>query len=151
MTLTIAPHLNLPGTARAALGFYQIVFGGHVHVMTYAEFGVPQDAPDAGKVVFGQLQTDQGVRVLAYDIPGRTDTLPGSTARTQGLTTTDQPFFLSVEGDTLEETTRYWDGLSEGATIVEPLTTSAWSAGFGMLTDQFGVTWIIGVRSNGAA
>ena len=28
-----------------------------------------------------------------------------------------------------------------GAVIVEPLAASAWSAGFGMLTDRFGVTW----------
>ncbi len=29
--------------------------------------------------------------------------------------------------------------------IVEPLAASAWSAGFGMLTDRFGVTWSISV------
>ena len=40
---------------------------------------------------------------------------------------------------------RYWDQLSDGATIVESLAASALSARFGMLTDRFGVTWILGV------
>ena len=41
----------------------------------------------------------------------------------------------------------YWDRLSEGATIVEPLAASAWSPGFGMLTDSFGVTWVIDIAA----
>ena len=30
---------------------------------------------------------------------------------------------------------------------VEPLAASAWSAGFGMLTDRFGVTWSVSVAA----
>jgi PhnB protein len=30
--------------------------------------------------------------------------------------------------------------------VIEPLAASAWSAGFGMLTDRFGVTWSLDVR-----
>ncbi|MYR62389.1 VOC family protein, partial [Streptomyces sp. SID625] len=31
--------------------------------------------------------------------------------------------------------------------VVEPLAASAWSAGFGMLTDRFGVTWVLDVAA----
>ena len=41
MTLSTATHLNFPGTARAALDFYQRVFGGQVMTTTYAEVGMP--------------------------------------------------------------------------------------------------------------
>ncbi|GAB2859472.1 hypothetical protein [Nocardioides pacificus] len=34
-----------------------------------------------------------------------------------------------------------------GATIVEPLAASAWAPGFGMLTDRFGVTWVLDVAA----
>lgn len=145
MALTTTTHLNFPGTARAALDFYQSVFGGHVHATTYAEVGMPPEAPDAGRVVFGQLEADSGFRVMAYDIPGRTEPFTGTTRRDQGATVTDQPFFLSVRGETLDEVTGYWEALSEGATVLEPLAASAWSPGFGMLTDRFGITWSIDV------
>ena len=90
MALATTTHLNFPGTARAALDFYRSVFGGRVHTTTYGELGMPQDAPDAGKVVFGELRADNGFRVMAYDIPGRDSGFTGSTRREQGTTVTDR-------------------------------------------------------------
>lgn len=55
--------------------------------------------------------------------------------------------FVFINADTLEEAQGYWDKLGTDATIVEPLAASAWNAGFGMLTDRFGVTWSVGVTS----
>lgn len=147
MTITTTTHLNFPGTARAALEFYRTVFGGDVFATTYGELGMPAELPDAAKVVFGQLQAPNGFRVMAYDIPGRTDGFGGGTHRENGTTITDQPFFLSLRAESLAEATGYWEGLAEGATIVEPLASSAWSAGFGMLTDRFGVTWVVDVAT----
>lgn len=150
MTLTATTHLNFRGDARAALEFYQSVFGGDLVVTTYGDFGMPKEAPGAASVVFGQVASADGFRLLAYDIPGQTGGSPdnaGSTRRENGVTMTDQPFFVSVEGGSLEEVQGYWDKLSSGASIVEPLAASAWSAGFGMLTDRFGVTWILGVAA----
>jgi PhnB protein len=87
---------------------------------------------------------------MAYDIPGPSDASvgsAGSTYRENGATITDKPFFVSVRGATLEEVQGYWEKLSARASIVEPLAASAWSPGFGMLTDPFGVTWILDVAA----
>lgn len=149
MTLTTTTHLNLPGTARAALDFYRSVFGGEVHLTTYAEVGMPADAPDADKIVFGGLVAGNGFRVMAYDVPGWTEAPAGATRRERGATITDRPFFLSVRADTLEELSGRWEDLSVGAQVIEPLAASAWSAGFGMLADRFGVTWILDVQPSG--
>ena len=54
---------------------------------------------------------------------------------------------MSVNADTLDEAQGYWDKLANGSTVLEPLGASAWSAGFGMLTDRFGVTWSVGVTA----
>ena len=70
-----------------------------------------------------------------------------STRRENNATLTDQALFVSINADTLEEAQGYWDKLGTDATIVEPLAASAWNAGFGMLTDRFGVTWSVGVTS----
>lgn len=153
MSLTATTHLNFRGDARAALEFYHSVFGGQIALTTYGDVGMPKDAPGADGVVFGQVATTDGFRVLAYDVPGPSGgaaQAAGTTRRENGVTITDQAFFVSVEGESLEEVQGYWDDLAAGASIVEPLAASAWSAGFGMLTDRFGVTWILGVAAGSA-
>jgi PhnB protein len=150
MSMKTTTHLNFRGEARAALGFYGSVFGGPVMIATYGDLGMPKEAPGADNVVFGQVETEDGFRVMAYDIPGQPDGAArsaGSTYRENGATFTDQPFFVSVRGETLEEVRGYWEKLSAGASIVEPLAASPWSPGFGMLTDGFGVTWILDVAA----
>lgn len=151
MSITTTPHLNFRGDARAALGFYSSVFSGQMMIKTYGDFGMPADAPGAADVVFGQVVSANGFRVLAYDIPGQSGGSAGtggSTHRENGATITDQTFFVSVEGETLDEVRGYWEKLSVGSTIVEPLAASTFSAGFGMLTDSFDVTWILGVAAD---
>lgn len=150
MSITTTTHLNFRGTARAALEFYGGVFGGEVSVATYGDVGMPKDAPGADKVVFGSVSSPNGFRIMAYDVPGVADPGPagpaGSTRRENGATITDRPFFVSVRGASLEEVAAYWERLGDGAEIVEPLAASAWSPGFGMLADRFGVTWVLDVE-----
>ncbi|MFT0137159.1 VOC family protein, partial [Alcanivoracaceae bacterium MT1] len=93
MTIQTTTHLNFRGDARQALEFYQSVFGGHVVINTYADFGMPADAPGADKVVFGLVTAGNGFRVMGYDIPGQTEGSiagGGSTRRENNTTITDQ-------------------------------------------------------------
>lgn len=148
MTIQTTTHLNFRGDARQALEFYQSVFGGHTVLNTYADFGMPAELPGADKIVFGLVTAENGFRVMGYDIPGESEgTIAGggSTRRENNTTITDQAFFVAIESDVLEELQGYWDALAVDAIIIEPLAASAWSAGFGMLTDQFGVTWSVSV------
>lgn len=150
MTIQTTTHLNFRGDARAALEFYQSVFGGHLVVNTYGDFGMPAEVPGSDKVVFGLVAAENGFRVMGYDVPGLTDgpiVGGGSTRRENGTTVTDQAVFVSLSAGTLEELQGHWDALAVGAVVVEPLAASAWSAGFGMLTDRFGVTWSISVSA----
>lgn len=151
MSIQSTTHLNFLGDARAALEFYGFVFGGHVVINTYADFGMPAGIPGSDKVVFGLVAAENGFRIMGYDIPGRTEggiAGGGATRRENHTTVTDQALFVSLGSDSLEELQGYWDGLAGDATIVEPFAASAWSAGFGMLTDQFGVTWSVSVTAN---
>ncbi|PPG27013.1 VOC family protein [Pseudoclavibacter sp. RFBB5] len=149
MSITTTTHLNFTGTARAALEFYAEVFGGEVSIATYAQFGMPAELPGASNVVFGRVDAPNGFRVLAYDTPGRPGEglagTAGETRREQGATVTSAPFFLAASGETLDEVTGYWEALSGGADVIKPLAASAWSPGFGMLRDRFGVTWVLDV------
>ncbi|GAB2443007.1 VOC family protein [Nocardia tengchongensis] len=148
MSVNAVAHLNFHGQARAALEFYQSVFGGQITIATYGDFGMPAEAPGATNVVFGQVVADNGFRVMAYDVPGPDAPVAAgvpTTRRENGTTITAEPFFLSVRGDTVEEVGALWKGLAQDATVIEEFAGAQWTPGFGMLRDRFGVTWILDV------
>lgn len=150
MSVNAVTHLNFRGNARHALAFYHTVFGGDLVIATYADFGAPKDTPDADKVVWGQVAADSGFRVMAYDVPSveqPTQLSERSTRRENGMTLTQEPFFISLRGESVNEISALWEKLSEGATVVEPIAQAQWAPLFGMLTDRFGVTWVVDVVS----
>lgn len=134
MTVHTTPHLNFRGEARAALTFYAGVFGGEPTIVTYADMGAPVGPAEAGQVVWGQVATEAGFSVMAYDVPPNLDWHPGTI-----------PFFVSVRGTDPAELTRYWTGLAEGATVIQPIGPSAWAPLYGMLKDRFGITWVLDI------
>ncbi|MEV0247091.1 VOC family protein [Nocardia sp. NPDC050712] len=150
MSVHAVTHLNFHGQARAALEFYQSVFGGQATVITYGDFGMPAAAPDAAKVVYGEVVADNGFRVMAYDVPGETVPVAEAavtTRREHGTTVTAEPFFVSVRGETVEEVGALWQGLAAGAAVIEEYGPAQWAPAFGMLRDRFGVTWILDVAA----
>jgi PhnB protein len=135
MTVTTTTHLNFRGEARSALELYQTVFGGQLVAVTYADAHNVADPSEADQVMWGQVASEAGFRVMAYDVPGHT-------AYERGV----NPVFVSVRGTDGAELRGYWDTLAEGATVVVPLAEAAWSPLYGMLTDRFGVTWVLDVE-----
>ncbi|NRQ35481.1 VOC family protein [Nonomuraea sp. NN258] len=134
MAVNTVTHLNFRGDARAALTFYQSVFGGDLAVITYRDAGAVQDPAAADEVMWGQVAAGNGFRVMAYDVPA---SLPWN----QG----ENAFFVSLRGESSEEVAAFWKGLSDGANVLRPLGPAQWSASYGMLTDRFGVTWVVDV------
>ncbi|OZM77441.1 VOC family protein [Pseudonocardia sp. MH-G8] len=150
MSVNAVAHLNFHGEAREALEFYRSVFGGETTVATYGDFGAPEDAPGAEKVVFGQVVAPNGFRVMAYDVPGA-DGPQGpapATRREHGTTVTTERFFLSLRGETVEEVGGFWEGLAAEGTVIEAFGPSPWAPGFGMVTDRFGITWVLDVAAS---
>jgi PhnB protein len=146
MAITTTTHLNFRGDARAALAFYQSVFGGQTAAITFADAhnvqseGGLASADEADQIMWGQVQADNGFHVMAYDVPSALSYDRG-----------DKPVYVSVRGDadSTEEITTYWKGLTQGATIAADLGPAPWGAPlYGMLTDQFGVTWVLDVQAN---
>jgi PhnB protein len=50
---------------------------------------------------------------------------------------------VAVQVDTPDEAERLFKALSENGTIVMPIQETFWAVRFGMLTDQYGVPWMI--------
>lgn len=134
MSIATTTHLNFRGAAREALDFYRSVFGGRVTAVTYKDADAVQNESEADWVMWGEVAADNGFHVMAYDVPSQ---LPWS----QG----ENPFFVSVRGDEAEEISALWAELAEGSTVVRALEPAPWSPLYGMLTDRFGVTWVLDV------
>jgi PhnB protein len=56
-------------------------------------------------------------------------------------------FSLSIALGTEAEARRVFDALSEGGSVSMPLGKTFWSSCFGMLTDRFGVGWMVTVAA----
>jgi len=134
MTLTATPHLNFRGNARAALQFYNAAFDGALTVVTYREAGQAGPADEADQVMWGQVATAGGLRVMAFDVPASRPFHPGENA-----------VYIVVGGSTAAEVTGPWDGMQDGATILQPLAPAPWAPLYGMLKDRFGITWVFSV------
>lgn len=137
MTVRLNPYIGFRDRAREALGFYQSVFRGDVTLSTFGESGMAHDPGDAEKVMHGQLEGENGLLLMVSDSPTGMEAPEVSNIS------------VSLSGDDEAALTRYWNGLAEGASIIEPLTTAPWGDSFGMLTDRFGVTWLVNVSTAG--
>ena len=52
-------------------------------------------------------------------------------------------FYLSLEAENKPEAEKLFNALSKGGTVTMPLADAFWGAYFGMLTDKFGINWMV--------
>lgn len=123
------PYLLLPGTARAALSFYQGVFGGETSLNTYGDFG--RDDGPADAIAHGAL--DGPVSLFAADAATGQETLV-----IRGL------MFSLLGAAEAPVLSRWFAQLSEGGVVVDDLRQRPWGASDGQVRDRFGILWLIG-------
>jgi PhnB protein len=126
------PYLSFDGTARQAMEFYRTVFGGELKLNTFGEFG-NADEPGADKIMHSQLDADQGITLMASDMPPGMDYQPGNSMT------------VSLSGDDADRLRGYWEKLSEGGSVSMPLEKQMWGDEFGMCTDRYGVPWMVNI------
>lgn len=136
MSSLLTPYLSFRDTARQALEFYQQVFGGHLVISTFGEFGMP-GAP-ADLVMHGQLDTPLGFTLMASDTP------PGMEYNS-GTNIT-----VCLSGDDVDQLRGYFHRLTEGGKISAPLEKQMWGDEYGACTDQFGVPWMANISGSAA-
>jgi PhnB protein len=136
MPTRLNPYLNFEGNAREAMTFYRDVFGGELNLSTFGEFQATEDPAQADNIMHGELTTANGLNLMGADVMEGMDYRQGTN------------FSVSLSGDDESELRGYWDGLSEGATIVEPLVAAPWGDTFGMLLDRYGVSWLVNIAGS---
>ena len=136
MALILNPYVNLRGTAREALEFYQAVLGGSLDITEFSAFpdmGIPDE--DQHLVMHGQLETDDGFTLMVSDVPSTMPYEPPA------------GFSVSISGEDATKLEGFWNGLSEGGTVVMPYEAPPWGGRFGMLRDTFGVDWMVSLNA----
>jgi PhnB protein len=134
MPTRLTPYLNFSDNAREAMEFYQTVFGGKLDINTFKEFQASQDPTEDNKVMHAMLQADNGITFMASDTPKGMEFRPGNTMS------------MSLSGDDDAELSSYYEKLlAGGGTVTMPLEKAPWGDRFGMLTDRFGIQWMVNI------
>lgn len=128
----LVPYLHFAATARAALTFYQEVFGGDLTLHTFADFG----------------RTDGPAEAIAHGILSGPVALFGTDVAGDESPLALQGILFSLLGTAEPAVLEQWfAALAVGGTVVDPLQLKPWGAHDGQVTDRFGLTWLIGYES----
>ena len=132
MSATLSPYLNFNGNTAEAMRFYQSVLGGDLNIQTFGDAGVAQNDNEKNRTLHASLISN-GITFFASD--GRPD---------QQVIFGDN-VHLSLQGSDTERLTGYFNGLAAGGRVDMPLAKQFWGATFGMLTDKYGVHWMLNI------
>lgn len=137
----LAPYLIFKGNCEEAFNFYKDVFGGDFQFM-----GRYKDMPpmEGGEKC---APADEN-KIMHVSLPvGKEGVLMGSDAHPgiQDQTTIGNNFNISINADNKDEADKLYNSLSEGGKQTMPMNKTFWGAYFGMLTDKFGIQWMLNV------
>ena len=138
MKTKLNPYLSFRNNTRAAMEFYHSVFGGKLTISTFKEYHASQGPDEDNLIMHSELKAKNGIVFMASDTPERMEYHPGSN------------FSMSLEGDNLAEISAYFEKLSAGGTVTQPLQQAIWGDTFGMCVDKFGIAWLVNISGTKA-
>lgn len=128
--MQINPYVIFDGQCREAFDAYAACLGGQVSYRTYGEMpagdGGSQQPPD--HIMHARLEA-HGAVLMGSDGPG------GHAAKS-GI-------WISLDIADPAEADRTFGALATDGRVVMPIGETFWARRFGMLTDRFGVSWMI--------
>ena len=130
--MELNPYLNFNGNCAEAFRFYERCLGGRIVMLqTHGESPMKDQVPAdwRDKVIHARLIVG-GKALMGSDAPPTSYTSP------QGI-------YVSISLDAPTDAERAFHALAEGGKVSMPFQKTFWSAGFGMLVDQFGIPWMV--------
>jgi PhnB protein len=126
--MQVQPYLSFDGRSEEAIEFYRSALGAEV---TFLMRFIPPGAAD--KVMHASLRIGD-TTVMASD--GNCQGRPNFQGISLSLTASDEA-----------EAERLFNALANGGNVQVPLAKTFFSPRFGMVTDRFGVPWMVVVAS----
>ncbi|MFZ5425055.1 MAG: VOC family protein [Patescibacteria group bacterium] len=135
--MQLNPYLNFDGNAEEAFNFYKKIFGGEfTSLMRFSDMPEGEDKPveeEANRIMHIALPIGDTSILMASDI---------SSANGMQLIEGNNNY-ITISPDSLEETERLYEQLSEGGNIEMPLQKMFWGSYFASFKDKFGIEWMI--------
>jgi PhnB protein len=138
MQSKLNPYLSFKDNTREAMEFYKTVFGGKLAMSTFKEYNASQEPSEDNKIMHATLEADNGITFMASDTPDRMEYKAGTN------------YSMSLSGDNEAELKGYFEKLLIGGNITMPLEKAPWGDTFGMITDRFGVPWLVNIAGQKA-
>ena len=135
MQTKLNPYLNFRSDARQAMEFYKSVFGGKLQMQTFKEFHASQSPSEDDLIMHAELNAGDGLTFFASDTPERMEFRPGTNVS------------MALTGENEEEGRSLFKKLSAGGQVSMPFEKAIWGDTFGMLTDKFGINWMVNVTA----
>ncbi len=133
MDTKLNPYISFNGNARQAMEFYKSVFGGKLTMNTFKDYHLSEDPSEDNKIMHAVLEVSDCFAVMGADTPNRNTFEPG------------KRISISLSGENESQLKDYFQKLSSGGRVGMPLEKAAWGDLFGMLTDKFGVDWMVNI------
>lgn len=129
----INPYLNLGGNCAEAFEFYRATFGGQdLVLMNYRGSPAEETAPEhwRDKIMHASLQIGSSI-------------LMGSDGQANQPRETMHGCNMTLNVDSDADAERIFQALAQGGTVRMPLDKTFFASKFGMLSDRYGVSWMI--------
>ena len=134
--VTITPYLMFGGRCDEALAFYRDALGAEVEMLMRYDQSPEPCPPGTLSPGFEKKVMHASFRVLG--VPMMASDGCGEASKSVGC-----HFSLAVP--TEAEARRAFDALAAGGVVEMPIGKTFWSPSFGMLTDKFGIGWMVNV------
>jgi PhnB protein len=126
------PYLLFNGTAEKAIKLYETALGAKIErIGRFGDIpGMDIPAEHKSRVMHAVLHIGEGVVMIS-------DSQPHTPVPTEGNVK------VSLDFDDPADLSRRFDALAAGGTVEMPVQDTFWGAKFGMLTDAYGVRWML--------
>lgn len=135
----INAYLTFDGNCAEAMNFYKDCLGGELVLTKVGDSPLAEQCGSdmENKIMHAHLSHGAIVLMASDKI------MPGDFIRGNSCS-------LALQCSSEEEINTFFNQLSTGAVIIEPLKQQFWGAIFGMFNDKFGVTWMLNFENNPA-
>lgn len=131
------PYLNFDNNCREAMSFYKECLGGELMMQTVGDMPAmaAQMPPNMKNSILHSTLTSGDIMLMASDL-NREKSLEGNTVH------------LCINCKTESELNTFFNKLSAGGKVTEPISDMPWGAKYGSLTDKFGKHWLFNFAAN---
>ncbi|WP_269539726.1 VOC family protein [Cerasicoccus fimbriatus] len=136
MPSIVQPYVFFNGRCDEALKFYEAAIDAKIdYVMRFNESPEPVPAE--------QVPADFDDKIMHCSFKVGDCVIMASDGCEEGVDF--KGFSLSITVEDKATAHRYFNALAEGGKVEMPMGKTFWSPCFGMVTDQFGMSWMIGL------